>query len=92
MDRCGLSQDSVSTGFAARQRFAGGLICLSLFPFSLAARMTASGPACVKTPTNRVFMGTKMSPRATIVDSRAFCKADVSIELSKFEFSRSLGR
>ena len=54
--------------------------------------MSASGPACVKTPTNRVFMGTKMSPRATIVDSRAFCKADVSIELSKFEFSHSLGR
>ena len=37
-------------------------------------------------------MGTKMSPRATIVDSRAFYKADVSIELSKIEFSHSLGR
>ncbi len=46
----------------------------------------------VKTPTYRVFMGTKMSPRATIVDSRAFYKADVSIELSKIEFSHSLGR
>ena len=37
-------------------------------------------------------MGTKMSPRATIVDSRAFYKADVSIELSKIEFSHSLGQ
>src|SRR5712691_8641900 len=54
--------------------------------------MSAMGPGCVKTPTYRVFMGTKMSPRATIVDSRAFYKADVSIELSKIEFSHSLGR
>src|SRR5712691_12596845 len=55
-------------------------------------RTAAIGRGCVKTPTNRVFMGTKMSPRAMIVDSRAFYKADVSIELPKIEFSHSLGQ
>ncbi len=35
-------------------------------------------------------MGTKTSPRTTIVNSSAFCKVDSSSELSKIDFSHSL--
>ena len=53
-------------------RRAGELIILSVNVRYGERRPAAQGPDCVKTPTHRVFMGTKMSPRATIVDSRAF--------------------
>src|SRR6266540_2919740 len=52
--------------------------------------MSAPGRGCVKTPNNGVFVGTKMPPRVAIVDSRASCEVDSSIELSKIEFSHSL--
>src|SRR5207247_212887 len=55
-------------------------------------RTAAIGRGCVKTPNNGVFVGTKMPPRVAIVDSRASCEVDSSIELSKIEFSHSLGR